>query len=170
MAPLARLAHSLPGRKRIKIDEKRGDATYFATLEKELAECPGVGAVTTNSRTGTALVSHTVEDSALWGYIAEHDLFQLGKNETATPTPVRPSIAGGIRNAEHKSYTKSEKKPDIRRLMFLGMMGMGVVQVIKGNIAIPAIAAFWYAYCIFPGTNTGNPERPLIETRLPDKS
>lgn len=170
MAPLARLAHSLPGRKRIKIDEKRGDTAYFATLEKELAECPGVGAVTTNSRTGTALVSHTVEDSGLWDYIAEHELFQLGKNETAAPTPVRPSIAGGIRSAEHKSYTKSEKKPDIRRLIFLGMIGMGVVQVIKGNIAIPAIAAFWYAYCVFPGTNTANPEDLLIETRLSDES
>jgi len=170
MAPFARVAHSLPGRKRIKIDEKRGDATYFATLEKELAECPGVGTVTTNPRTGMALINHTAEDSVLWSHIAEHDLFQLGKNETVAPTPVRPSIAAGIRNAEHESYTKSGKKPDIRRLIFLAMMGMGVVQVIKGNIAIPAIAAFWYAYCVLPGTDGENPEHALIETKLPEES
>ncbi|HKX53642.1 MAG TPA: hypothetical protein VJM47_07555 [Nitrosospira sp.] len=170
MAPLARLAHSLPGRKRVKIDEKRGDATYFATLEKELAECPGVGAVTTNSRTGTALVSHTVEDPVLWNYVAEHELFQLGKNGTAAPTPVRSSIVGETRIAKHKSYTKSGKRPDTRRLIFLAMMSMGVVQVIKGNIAIPAIAAFWYAYCVFLGANDDNPGHSLIETELPEES
>jgi hypothetical protein len=93
-------------------------------------------------------------------------LFQLGKNETSVTTPVHPSIAG----AEHKSYTKSEKRPDIRQLIFLAMMSMGVVQVIKGNIAIPAIAAFWYAYCVFPGTNGDNPEHALIETKLPEES
>jgi len=170
MAPLARVAHALPGRKRIRIDGKRGDIAYFAMLEKKLAECPGVGTVTTDPRTGTALVSHTADDSVLWGYIAEHELFQFGKNETSVPTPARSSIAGGIRVAEHRSYAKSGKKPDIRRLIFLAMMGMGVVQVIRGNIAIPAIAAFWYAYCIFPGMSCDNPEHALIETKLPEES
>jgi hypothetical protein len=170
MAPLARVAHALPGRKRIKIDGKRGDAAYFAMLEKKLAECPGVGTVMTDPRTGMALISHTVEDSVLWGHIAERDLFQLGKNETSVPTPAHSPIAGGIRVAEHKSYARSGKKPDIRRLIFLGMMGMGVVQVIRGNIAIPAIAAFWYAYCIFPGMNGDYPEHALIETKLPEES
>ncbi|WP_139176968.1 HMA2 domain-containing protein [Nitrosospira multiformis] len=169
MAPLARVIHSLPGRKRIKIDERRGDTAYFETLKKELAECPGVGAVMTNARTGTALVIHTVEDPVLWDYIAEHGLLQLGKNETSAPA-VRPSIVDDIRNVEHKPYPKTGKKSDIRRLIFLGMMGMGVVQVIRGNIAISAIAAFWYAYCIFPGTNGDNPEHSLIETKLSEES
>lgn len=170
MAPLARVAHSLPGRKRVKIDEKRGDDAYFATLEKELAECPGVVTVTTNPRTGTALINHTAEDPSLWGYVAEHELFQLGKNETEARTPPRPSIAGRTKLAEHKSYGKSGNVPNMRLLIFLGMMGMGVVQAIEGNIAIPAIAAFWYAFSILPGTNIGNPERPVLETRFPDES
>jgi hypothetical protein len=170
MAPLARVAHALPGRKRIKIDGKRGDAAYFAMLEKKLAECPGIGTVTTDPRTGMVLISHTVGDPILWNYITEHGLFQFGTNETAAPTPALPSIVGDVRTGEHKPYTKSGKKPDIRRLIFLGMMGMGVVQVIRGNIAISAIAAFWYAYCIFPGTNGDNPEHALIETKLPEES
>ncbi|WP_143034492.1 HMA2 domain-containing protein [Nitrosospira multiformis] len=169
MAPLARVVHSLPGRKRIKIDERRGDTAYFETLQKELADCPGVGAVVTNSRTGTALVIHKVEDPVLWRYIAEHGLLQLGKNETSAPA-VGPSIVDDIRNVERKPYPKSGKKPDIRRLIFLGMMGMGVVQVIRGNIAIPAIAAFWYAYFILPATNDDNPEHSFLETKLSEES
>ena len=163
MAPLARLAHSLPGRKRVKIDEMRGDPAYFARLEKELAGCSGVVTVTTNPRTGTALISHVAEDANLWNYVAEHELFHLGENETAAPTPAPPSTIGGTRIAEHKSYTESGKKPDIRWLIFLGMMGMGVVQAIKGNITIPAIGAFWYAFSILPGANIGNAEPPFLE-------
>jgi hypothetical protein len=170
MAPLAHLAHSLPGRKRVKIAEMRGDAAYFARLGKELAECPGVVTVTTNPQTGTALISHAAEDASLWDYAVEHELFQLAKNETAAPAPTRPAITGGTRIAEYKSYTESGKKPDIRWLIFLGMMGMGVVQAIKGNIAIPAIGAFWYAFCILPGTNIGNPESPFLETGSPGDS
>ena len=160
MAPLARLAHSLPGRKRVKIDEKRGDAAYFATLEKELAGYQGVVAVETNPLTGTALISHVTEDTSLWDYAGEHELFQLEKNETAARTPPRPAITGGTRTAEHKSYTKSGRRSGIRWLIFLGMMGMGVVQAIEGNIAIPAIGAFWYAFSILPGANVVNPEHP----------
>jgi hypothetical protein len=160
MAPLARLAHSLPGRKRVKINEKRGDAAYFAMLEKELAAYHGLVAVETNPLTGTALISHATEDASLWDYAVEHELFRLEKNETAARTPPRPAIIGGTRTTEHKSYTKSGRRSDIRRLIFLGMMGMGVVQAIQGNIAIPAIGAFWYAFSILPEANVANPELP----------
>jgi hypothetical protein len=161
MAPLARLAHSLPGRKRVKIDEKRGDAAYFATPEKELTGCHGVVAVETNPLTGTALISHATEDTSLWDYAIEHELFHLGANETAARTPPHPAITRGTRTAEHKSYTKPGRRSDIRWLIFLAMMGMGVVQTIEGNIAIPAIGAFWYAFCILPGANVVNPEHPF---------
>lgn len=40
------------------------------------------------------------------------------------------------------------------------MIGMGVVQTMEGNIAIPAIGAFWYAFGILPGANVVNPEHP----------
>ena len=167
MVPLARLVHSLPGRKRVKVDEKRGDAAYFATLEKELTGV--VVAVEINPLTGTALISHATEDASLSEYANEHELFHLGENETPPPT-ARPSIVGGTEVAEHKSYTKSGKRPDIRWLIFLGMMGMGVVQAIEGNIAVPAIAAFWYAYCILPGANISNPESPFLEMESPGDS
>lgn len=160
MAPLARLAHSLPGRKRVKIDGKRGDAAYFATLEKELAGYHGLVAVETNPLTGTAIISHATEDASLWDYAGEHELFRLEKNETAARPLLRSTVTGGTGTAEYKSYAKSGRRSDIRRLIFLGMMGVGVVQAVKGNIAIPAIGAFWYAFSILPGADVANPELP----------
>ena len=169
MAPLARLAHSLPGRKRVKIDEKRGDAAYFAALEKELAGYRDLIAVETNPLTGTVLISHATEDTRLWDYAGEHELFRLEKHETAIHTPPRPAVTGGTGTAEHKSYVKSGRSSDIRRLIFLGLMGMGVVQAVKGNIAIPAIGAFWYAFSILPGANVANPELPS-QNEIPGES
>ncbi|WP_090877551.1 hypothetical protein [Nitrosovibrio sp. Nv6] len=90
MALLAWLAHSLPGRKQVKIDEKRGGSAHFATLEKELAGCYDVVAVETNPLTGTALISHATEDTSLLDYTLEHELFHLRENETAVRTPTAP--------------------------------------------------------------------------------
>jgi hypothetical protein len=42
MVQLARVTHSLQGRKRVKIHEKRGDEAYFTALEKDLANCPDI--------------------------------------------------------------------------------------------------------------------------------
>jgi hypothetical protein len=51
------------------------------------------------------------------------------------------------------------------------MMGMGVVQTIEGNIAIPAAGAFWYAFSILPGANVVNPEHPFQnEILIPGES
>jgi hypothetical protein len=159
MALLARLGHSPPGRKRVKIDEKRGDA-ILCDVGKELAGCDGVVAVETNPLTGTALISHATDDTGLWDYVIEHELFHLGENETAVRTLPRPAITRGTRTAEHTSYTKSGRRSDIRWLIFLAMIGMGVVQTMEGNIAVPAIGAFWYAFGILPGANVVNPEHP----------
>jgi hypothetical protein len=38
----------------------------------------------------------------------------------------------------------------LRRLIFLGLIGTGIVQVFRGNIVIPALAAFMDAIKILP--------------------
>jgi Heavy metal associated domain 2 len=65
MAPLARVAHALPGRKRLKIEERRGDEAYFNTVEKALSESPGVVAVETNFRTGSVIVHHRPDEPTI---------------------------------------------------------------------------------------------------------
>ena len=66
MAPLAREVHALPGRTRLRIDEKRGDEAYFTTVENALRDYPGILAVETNSRTASVLVHHTENDPSPW--------------------------------------------------------------------------------------------------------
>lgn len=169
MVPLARLIHSLPGRKRIKIDEKRGDEAYFMALKEELADCPDILTVEANHLTGTVLVHHRADDPGFWHYAAEHGLFHFPKNESSGHA-LPPFSVGATRVDGQKPHAKPSNGLNMRLLIFLGMMGMGIVQTIKGNIAIPAIAAFWYAFSSWPGVNGVNPESPFLEAEFPEES
>jgi hypothetical protein len=163
MAPLARSAHALPGRKRLKIEERRGDEVYFATVEKALRESPGVLAVETNFRTGSVIVHHRPDEPSALQHAEELGLFQFATapeprsaafavpavavNASPTQKPFRPKPKA-VRN----------NRANLRPLIIMGWIGLGIAQAIEGNIVVPAIAAFWYAYLVTQENGVSNPE------------
>jgi cation transport ATPase len=159
MAPLARVAHALPGRKRLKIEEKRGDEAYFSTVEKALSNTPGVVAVETNCRTGSVVVHHRPDEPTALQQAEKQGLFQLAAPGPEGPTAT-PSIAA---NATRKASRPKQKATrangvNLRPLIIVGWVGLGIAQAIKGNIAVPAIAAFWYAYLVTQENGVSNAE------------
>jgi len=174
MGPLARVVHTLPGRERIKIEERRGDEDYFMALEKQLAGCPGVLAVEANFRTASVLIRYTVDDLQVWRYAIEQGLFRIAEGESVR-SAISPALAAKVaRNAETaESDVKAASRHDLRlrQLMFVGLVGVGIAQAIEGNIAVPAVAAFWYALNIFPSANGYcNVERGFADTESTERS
>jgi hypothetical protein len=174
MAPLARVVHTLPGRERIKIEERRGDEDYFMALEKQLAGCPGVLAVEANFRTASVLIRHTVDDLQVWRYATEQGLFRIAEGESVR-SAISPAFAAkAAPNAETaEGHVKPASRHDLglRQLMFVGLVGVGIAQAIEGNIAVPAVAAFWYALNIFPRANGySNVERGFADTESTERS
>jgi hypothetical protein len=163
MIPLARVAHSLPGRKRVKIDEKRGDETYFIELKKELADCPDILKVEANALAGTVLVHHRADAPDVLRCALERGLFRLDKHPPSTHplTPAAVQLSAYRKIAKRKTNSRSSNGLNMRFLVFLGMLGVGIVQTIEGNIAIPAIAAFWYAFSTLPRGNDSDTESSL---------
>jgi hypothetical protein len=161
MALLAREVHALPGRTRLRIDEKRGDETYFLAVESALSDYPGISWVETNSRTASVLVHHTENDPSPWQRAEEQGLFRVGEKEaempkmataiSATPNPARKARAP-------KPKAARTNRANWRPLIFLAWAGMGIAQAIEGNIAIPAAAAFWYAYLMTQENGVSNTE------------
>jgi hypothetical protein len=161
MAPLAREVHALPGRTRLRIDEKRGDEAYFTTVESALRDYPGISSVETNSRTASVLVHHTENDPPPWQRAEEQGLFRVAEKEaempkmataiSATPNPARKARAP-------KPKAARTNRANWRPLLVLAWVGMGIAQAIEGNIAIPATAAFWYAYLMTQENGVSNPE------------
>lgn len=161
MAPVARMAHALPGRKRLKIEEKRGDEAYFTTVKKALGDSPGVVAVETNCRTGSVVVYHRPDEPSALQQAEEQGLFQLAAQDPQGPTAA-PSVAANataMRKASRpKAKTARTNGVNFRPLIFMGWVGLGIAQAIEGNIAVPAIAAFWYAYLVTQENGVSNPE------------
>ena len=107
MVPLARLTHSLPGRKRVKIDEMRGDEAYFMMLKKELADCPDILAVEANHLTGTVLVHHRADDPDFLRCVSERSLLRLDQNPPAS-YPLTPATEVSA----HPKTAQRETNPD----------------------------------------------------------
>ncbi|WON72450.1 hypothetical protein [Nitrosospira sp. Is2] len=164
MAPLARVAHALPGRKRLKIEERRGDEGYFDAVEKALSESPGVVAVETNCRTGSVVVHHRPDEPSALQHAAEQGLFQLATEapEAGTAAFAVPSVAANATPTRKASRPKPKatrnNRASLRPLIIMGWVGLGIAQAIEGNIAVPAIAAFWYAYLVTQENGVSNPE------------
>jgi hypothetical protein len=173
MGPLARVVHTLPGRERIKIEERRGDKDYFVALEKQLAGCPGVLAVEANFRTASVLIRYAVDDLQVWRYAIEQGLFRRAESQSVTSaiSPVfAAKVAPNAETAEGQVKAASLHDLRLRQLMFVGLVGVGIVQAIEGNIAVPAVAAFWYALNIFPPANGySNLERGFADTESTER-
>ncbi|SEP39477.1 HMA2 domain-containing protein [Nitrosovibrio sp. Nv6] len=174
MIPAARLVHALPGRKRIRVAEKRGDEKYFASLENGLADCPGILAVNANFLTGSVLVRHAADDLQVWRYAAERGLFHITNDESGAPAAAQPAVSDRKavtrnRNSQKRNFQKiSSGDFNWRSLIFLGLAGLGIAQAIEGNIAVPAVTAFWYALNAFPRANdVNNLERRFVEAEPP---
>ena len=161
MASLAREVHALPGRTRLRIDEKRGDEAYFMTVENALSDYPGVLAVETNSRTASVLVYHTANDPTPWQRAEEQGLFHLAANDIETrnaTSQVAVTTTPARKAREPKLKAARTNRANWRPLIFMAWVGVGIAQAIEGNIAIPAAAAFWYAYLVTQENGVSNTE------------
>ena len=69
---------------------------------------------------------------------------------SATPNPARKPAP--------KPKAARTNRANWRPLIFLAWVGIGIAQAIEGNIAIPATAAFWYAYLMTQENGVSNAE------------
>jgi len=145
MLPNAFITHATQGRVRIKIPDRKGDSTYFASLKEKLAglsELPGIQRVEANPMTGSILVLHTLDLQAtdlemVAQYSEFNQLFRL-QQPPATQTPAPANKASG--------RVAGEIDPKV--LAIVGFVGIAIIQLQRGHIMMPAITALWYAYSL----------------------
>jgi hypothetical protein len=160
MLPEAQLVHVSPGRVRIKIPSKRGDGGFFSSLRDQLAKFPMVRNVEVNPLTGSVLVRHNfngadVDYKAISDYTELTGLFKLATPST-DPVPVRNQIAALFERANKKIQRATAGELDLSTSASLGLLGVGLFQLGKGNVVAPAWhVAFWYALNTFLQGRTG---------------
>lgn len=131
------IAHQIPGRLRIRIPEHRGNTAYFSTLSEQLAEIEDVLSSRTNPSTGSILIQYSGDTEQLVQHLEERipDLLieQNHRIKSSSPIGMQPfRLVSGRR---------------ISPMFMLGtaLAAIGIIQTVKGKVAVPSITAFWYA-------------------------
>jgi hypothetical protein len=145
MIPAARIVHETPARLRIQIPSKRGDAAYFDAVAQDVSDFPTVTAVRVNPRTAGALLEHSgISKSGLAQYARQKALFEL-QTLHAEPHVMLGEVSNRVQAIDTKFRTLTHGDLDIRSLVFLGLIALGIRQMMQGNFVVPAVSAFWYA-------------------------
>lgn len=145
----AQIIHSLPGRTRLRVLEKRRDEAFFADTIRNLTHCPGVASVETNTLTGSVLIHHDVPWDVLASQIEQRAGLVI---EMPREASLAHHVAQGLETANQDLNKVSGGKLDWNTLLFLGLTGLAIQQAIEGNIMAPAVSLLWYALNTLPKT------------------
>ena len=152
MTPVqAEVVHRLPGRIRLRLGEKRGDADYFASLSENLDGCEGVERVKASPSTGGILIEFSCPAESLERQMKmcgiSLDLHDTSAGET------RPRNAAANRNPAPFHLVSNR---EINPMFMLGttLAVLGIVQALRGKILGPSLSMLWYAAEAFRHSGT----------------
>jgi hypothetical protein len=151
--PKAFVTHVSHGRVRVKIPAKKKDLDYFSQLKRYLMPLPGIVNVETNSLTGSVLVLHSLDLENLDDlktvsqYSEMMGLFKLAEPQNDSNS-LGHGLAAGFAGLNQSVKGASAGVVDLPTLGIVGLLGLGIWQISRGEIAVPAITALWYASSI----------------------
>lgn len=156
----ARLAHAVPGRARLRLDTRRGDRGFFDALCERLSACPALERVEPRVSTGSLILSHRGELAPILAWARSRGLFDLqpAPEVGARPQPAREGageVAGeaalaalgeGVQALDSRVRRLSGGTLSLPVLVVGGLFGLGLLQLSRGNVLVPAISLFRYAW------------------------
>jgi hypothetical protein len=141
--PQAELVHTMPGRSRLRIPERRGDAVFFASVATGLSTLQGVRKVEVSPLTGSVLIHHDVPLDGIVKAAEQLGLFMLAAPGTA------PALAA-----------MQAQPADMRMLLAAGFGALALLQLGRGVVLPQAATLAWYAAALsglFPAPVPGGP-------------
>lgn len=151
MLPDAYVSHVIPGRLRVKIPSKKGDARYFDDVHKQMSGYEGIARVAVNSLTASVLVIHELNSRKIAAYAEQSNLFRI---EDVKPfekqTYISRKVSETFRDVNSRVIVSTKGFANVPDLVLLTLVGLSVIQISRGNFTAPAwYTALWYALNIF---------------------
>jgi hypothetical protein len=148
MIPVAHCVHRTATRIRIRIPSRKGDKTFFTSLQEQLGQFEQVTGSKVNHLTGSVLIFYTGNFTAIAEFAESRNIFSLMK------TRRKPTIMGATvatyKNLDNKLKKLSGGELDLPIAAFLALLGSGVYNIARGRFVVPHwYNAFWYALNIF---------------------
>lgn len=144
--PPVRIVHTSPGRLRLRVADRRHDIGYFKTVAARLAACPGVISVEANALSGSVLIRHETVDQAILERGLAQGIFKVDARPSAAVhrAPSERWLSAVIA-VNRRFVDASEGRGDIGTLIAAMFIILAAIQAARGQIAMPAIGALWYA-------------------------
>jgi hypothetical protein len=129
------------------------DSDYFSRLKEYLSPLPGVEKVEANPLTGSVLVLHTIDLKSAEDLKPVSDYSEMsGLFKIVVPETSSVSLAQGVADAfaglDQKVKGVTAGTVDISTLAFFALVGVSIMQLSEGVVAVPAITGLWYAASI----------------------
>lgn len=140
----AYLVHSMPGRVRFKIPERRGDVAFFNEIESLLRKCRGVENVAVNPATGSAVIFYSGALEALVAEALRNGLSSVLDVRMSMP-PALDRMRGEFARLNERVAGMTGGETDLIALTLFGLLAFGAVQLLRGNVLAPATTLIWYA-------------------------
>jgi hypothetical protein len=140
----AHVAHSIPGRTRFRIHERRGDHAFFDEIAEVLRRCAGVTAVKSNPLTGSLLLHHSDDLDSPLMQAALGAIDELVELELSAP-PVARQLREDVIGVDQAIQRLSGGQFDLGTVTAFGLLGLAGAQLLAGQHPAIAITLAWYA-------------------------
>jgi len=140
--PRAEVAHCTGQRLRLRFPHERGNADFFAKLERSALFVEGVLAATGRAGTGSLVIRHKSDFDTLAQRLRDEGVCDV----RTEPEDHRPEIEAHHLSNELDSrlYQVSGGQLDLRAVGAFALVAMGILQIARGRVAVPATTALWY--------------------------
>jgi hypothetical protein len=144
MKAKAHVVHSLRGRTRLRIPERRGDHAFFGEIEKRLLDCAGVSGVDSNPLTGSVLVHHTIDIESLIMQAAAGGLGELVELTLSSP-PLARRVRAEVVAIDKAVRQLTAGELDLTTVASIGLLAMAGIQLVRGQQPVLVASLAWYA-------------------------
>lgn len=147
--PTAYVVHTLPGRVRLRIPAKRGDANYFEELRRVISGFPGIEVAAVNPLTASILIRYPPElDIAAVGEVAGAFDIVYGELPTAT---VAERLDNWLARGDRVLRRGSGGHIDFKSASVLTLLALALRQAAQGEILQPAFPLLLGALAVLHG-------------------
>ena len=143
MKPQAYIVHSLSGRLRLKVPEKRHDKVWFTQIASRLEQEPGVERVDSNPLSAGLLLHHA-PDAPMAQQLRESGLLRIGE-PGASKSPVVDTLTDVVTRSDRALERRTRGKANLRSILILILVLLAIIQTLRGRILVPALSLLIFA-------------------------
>lgn len=140
----AEITHTCPGRVRLRLPDARRHPDRLEHVRRHLSALEGVDEVRVNPETGSVLVLGTVAIEKLAAHALRQQLFAL-RTEAPEVGLLLDEVIAWVGRISDGTRRLTGGRLDLATVTALAFAGMGLVQLVRGRVAVPAMTYLWWA-------------------------